>query len=65
MKKFLMTLLTTKRCLNYSKIQNHSSRYATGNDKEEYTMTAARESSRRLGGCFGEELWKVALEPEC
>ena len=26
-----------------------------GNDKEEYMMTAARESNRMLRGCFGEE----------
>ena len=35
-----------------------------GNDKEEYMMSAARENGQRLRGCFGEELWKVALEPE-
>lgn len=27
-------------------------------------MTADRESSHRLEGCSGEELWKVASEPE-
>lgn len=27
-------------------------------------MTAARESSHRLEGCFGEGSWKVASEPE-
>ena len=36
-----------------------------GNDKEEYTMSAVRENGRSLRGRFGEELWKVALEPEC
>ena len=28
-------------------------------------MTAAREKSRMLRGSFGEEPWKVALEPGC
>ena len=27
-------------------------------------IAAARENDRRLQGCFGEALWKVALEPE-
>ena len=35
-----------------------------GDDKEEYMTAAARENDRRLKGCFGEALWKVALEPE-
>ena len=33
--------------------------------KRSTLLTAARESSRRLEGCFGEGLWKVASEPEC
>ncbi len=36
-----------------------------GNDKEEYMLTAARESSHQLRGSFGEVSWKVALEPGC
>lgn len=36
-----------------------------GNDKEEYMRNAARESRHMLKGSFGEESWKVALEPEC
>lgn len=50
--------------LNYSKFQNYFKTCFKGNEKEEYAMTAAREGRRRLRGCFGEELWKVALEPE-
>ena len=28
-------------------------------------MTAAREKDRMLEGSFGEDAWKVALEPGC
>lgn len=36
-----------------------------GDDKEEYTISAVRENGHLLRDRFGEELWKVALEPEC
>ena len=36
-----------------------------GNDKEEYMTAAARENGYKLKSRFGEESWKVALEPEC
>lgn len=35
-----------------------------GDDREEYTISAARERDRKLKDFFGEELWNVALEPE-
>lgn len=34
-----------------------------GDDREEYTISAARERDRKLRGLFGEELWNVALKP--
>lgn len=36
-----------------------------GDDREEYTKTAAREREQKLGASFGEGLWNVALEPGC
>ncbi len=36
-----------------------------GDDREEYTKTAARERKRKLGVSFGEGLWNVAREPGC
>lgn len=33
-----------------------------GDDREEYTISAARERDRKLRGLFGEELWNVALK---
>jgi len=59
-----IALLTMKPRLNNSRFQNYLKICFKGNEKEEYTTTAVRESRRRLKGCFGEELWKVALEPE-
>jgi len=50
---------------NCNRLSNMDRRIRKGDDREEYTISAVRERGRKLEDPFGEELWKVALEPAC
>ena len=47
--------LTLTKNLQFTIVRLSEKMCIKGNDKEECMMTAARESSRMLRGCFGEE----------